>query len=382
EVVAGRLEPSAGTVRAPGPVGLLHQGLPFPAQATVGEVVSEALSHSRRLEQQLAAAGEALAAGTGPGEATPTPQAVRRYDQLLAEATLADAWNADSRAEMVLAALGLAGLGPGTRLTEISGGQRERLALAHLLIGRPTTWLLDEPTNHLDDEGAAFLTGAITSHPGPVLIASHDRAFLDEATRSQLDLDPAEAPLARPVGGVTAYTGGFSDYRRARFEARERWEHRFQEEQEELKKLRQAVRDSYDGGRQSAARAEVRMARKFHADRNATRVRRHVRESRARLAQLEQEQVRKRPAAMPLAQPSPAPTPRSIVPRTPRPARAGTGAQASRAAASHAAAPCPPRRGRLDRDRAGECAGGPRPGPARTGVAVAVGRAAAADHRG
>src|SRR5699024_8677711 len=136
QVLAGRLEPSAGTVSAPGPVGLLHQGLPFPAQATVGEVVSEALSHSRRLEQQLAAAGEALAAGTGPGEATPTPQAVRRYDQLLAEATLADAWNADSRAEMVLAALGLAGLGPGTRLTEISGGQRERLALAHLLIGR------------------------------------------------------------------------------------------------------------------------------------------------------------------------------------------------------------------------------------------------------
>src|SRR5690625_3302481 len=127
---------------------------------------------------------------------------------------------ADSRAEMVLAALGLAGLGPGTRLTEISGGQRERLALAHLLIGRPTTWLLDEPTNHLDDQGAAFLTGAITSHPGPVLIASHDRAFLHEATRAQLDLDPAEAPLARPVGGVTAYTGGFSDYLLARFEAR------------------------------------------------------------------------------------------------------------------------------------------------------------------
>src|SRR5690625_2155503 len=78
----------------------------------------------------------------------------------------------------------------------------------------------------------------------------------------------------------------------------------------------------------------------------------------------------------------PGQTPRARVPSTPGPARAGTGAQASRAAASHAAAPCPPRRGRLDRDRAGECAGGPRPGPARTGVAVALGRAAAADHRG
>src|SRR5699024_9047184 len=201
------------------------------------------------------AAGEALAAVTEPGEAPPTPHAERRDGQLLAEATLANAWDADSRAEMVLAALGLAGLAPGSRLTEICCEQRARAASAHMRIGRPPTWRLDEPTTHLDDEGAAFLTGAITSHPGPVLIASHDRAFLDEATRAQMDLDPAEAPLARPVGGVTAYTGGFSDYLLARFEARERWEHRFQEEQEELKKLRQAVRDSYDGGRQSAARA-------------------------------------------------------------------------------------------------------------------------------
>ena len=269
QVLAGRLEPTAGTVSAPGPVGLLHQDLPFPTEAGVGEVVTEALSRSRRLEQELAAAGEALAAGDGPGVRTPTPHAVHRYDQLLAEATLADAWNADSRAEIVLATLGLAALDPGTRLAEISGGQRERLALAHLLIARPTTWLLDEPTNHLDD-----------------------------ATSAQLDLDPAESPLARPEGGLSVYTGGFSDYLLARFEARDRWEHRFRAEQEELGRLRQAVRESYDVGRENAARTEVRMARKFHADRNATRVSRHLRESRARLAQLEQEQVRKPPAPL------------------------------------------------------------------------------------
>src|SRR5690625_1322563 len=298
QVLAGRLQPTAGTVSAPGPVGLLHQDLPFPAEATVDEVVTEALSRSRRLEQELAAAGEALAAGTGPGEATLTPQAVRRYDQLLAEATLADAWNADSRAETVLAALGLATLDPCARLAEISGGQRERLALAHLLIARPITWLLDEPTNHHDDDGAAFVTGAIAAHPAPVLTARHDRACLDEATSAQLDLDPAETPLARPDGGARVYTGGFSDYLLARFEARDRWEHRFRAEQEELTRLRQAVRDSYDVGRENAARAEVRMARKFHADRSATRVSRHVREARARLAQLEQEQVRKPPAQL------------------------------------------------------------------------------------
>src|SRR5690625_1495867 len=341
QVLAGRLEPSAGTVSAPGPVGLLHQGLPFPVQATVGEVVSEALSHSRRLEQQLAAAGEALAAGTGPGEATPTPQAVRRYDQLLAEATLADAWNADSRAEMVLAALGLAGLGPGTRLTEISGAQRERLALAHLLIGRPTTWLLDAPTIHLADEGAAFLTGAITSHPGPVLIASHDRAFLAEATRARPDRDPAEPTPAPPAGWVQRRPAGSRRGAGALG----------------------APLPGGAGGAEEAAAGGAGLLRRGPAERRPRRG-------------ADGPEVPRRP------QRDPGQTPRARVPSTPGPARAGTGAQASRAAASHAAAPCPPRRGRLDRDRAGECAGGPRPGPARTGVAVALGRAAAADHRG
>src|SRR5699024_10637727 len=138
---------------------------------------ADALERSRRLELELVAAGEALAADGGELAA----HAVLRYDALLAEATLADVWNADRRAEEVLSGLGLDPVAPSTEISRISGGQRERLALAHLLIARPTTWLLDEPTNHLDDDGAAFLASAIAAHPGPVLIASHDRAFLDDA---------------------------------------------------------------------------------------------------------------------------------------------------------------------------------------------------------
>ena len=178
----------------------------------------------QRRPEALAAAGSTTA---------PTPaQTAQLYDRLLAEATLADVWNADRRAEDVLHGLHLDDVPSTTRLEEISGGQRERLALAHLLIARPTTWLLDEPTNHLDDDGAAFLAAAVRAHPGPVLIASHDRAFLDDATAAQLDLDPAEAPLRTPVGGLTSYTGGFSDYLLARMDARERWEQRFRREQQ------------------------------------------------------------------------------------------------------------------------------------------------------
>ncbi len=294
-LLAGELTPTTGTVTAPGPIGLLHQELPSVTGATLGEVLVDALQRSRRLESELVAAGEALAAA----DADPTPQAARRYDDLLAAATLADVWNAERRAEEVLAGLSLSGIAPGTPLTAISGGQRERLALAHLLIARPTTWLLDEPTNHLDDDGAAFLTAAIAAHPGPVLIASHDRAFLDDATTAQLDLDAAESPAAEEPGGLTAYTGGFSQYLLARFEARDRWEHRHRAEQEELAALRQAVADSASVGHEGAApRTEARASKKFYADRNATVVSRRLRESRARLHQLEREQVRRPPAEL------------------------------------------------------------------------------------
>ncbi|HEX7351468.1 ABC-F family ATP-binding cassette domain-containing protein [Brachybacterium sp.] len=296
-ILAGDLEADAGSHSAPGPVGLLRQELPVGPTTSVDAVVADALERSRRLERALLAAGEALAAG----EDGPTARAALDYDQLLAEATLADIWNADRRAEEVMTGLSLHRIDPGTALGHLSGGQRERLALAHLLISRPTTWLLDEPTNHLDDDGATFLAAAVAAHPGPVLIASHDRAFLDDATTAQLDLDPAESPAATDPGGLTAYTGGFSDYLLARFEARERWEHRYRTEQEELRALRQAVKDSASVGHAGAApRTEARASKKFYADRNAAVVSRRLRESRARLTQLEESQVRKPPAELEL----------------------------------------------------------------------------------
>ena len=294
-ILAGELPADSGAREVPGPVGVLHQELPFGPAATLTDVAADALERSRRLERELITAGEELASEAGE----PGARAAQRYDALLAEATLADIWNADRRAEEVLAGLGLDVLDPATALGRISGGQRERLALAHLLIARPTSWLLDEPTNHLDDTGAAFLTSAVAAHPGPVLIASHDRAFLDEATAAQLDLDPAESPARAEPGGLTAYTGGFSDYLMARFEARDRWEHRYRTEQAELSALRQAVKDSAVVGHEGAGpRTEARASKKFYADRNAAVVSRRLRESRARLAQLEEHQVRRPPAEL------------------------------------------------------------------------------------
>lgn len=292
-ILCGIETPDAGEVSAPGPVGLLCQELPFdPSRTRLRDLVDDALARARRLERELQHAGEALA--TAPG-----PEATARYDLLLAQATIADVWHAEARAREILAGLGAGGIDPERLLAEVSGGQRGRLALAHLLIERPTTLLLDEPTNHLDEDGARFLARLLAEHPGPVLVASHDRAFLDEATVAQLDLDESPRPVSATGGGLSAFTGTFTDYLLARLDARERWERQFRQEQEELETLRRSLRDSHQVGHEGRGpRTEARGAKKFYADRNAAVVSRRVRDAQRRLETLEREQVRRPPTEL------------------------------------------------------------------------------------
>src|SRR5699024_6680302 len=89
-ILAAELPPDAGRCTPPAPLVAPHQELPAAPPTTLAGVVAAALGPSRRRARALLAAGEALAA-CGPG---PTPEAARRYDQVLAEATLADVWNA------------------------------------------------------------------------------------------------------------------------------------------------------------------------------------------------------------------------------------------------------------------------------------------------
>src|SRR5699024_10712214 len=98
-ILAEDLRPDTGTCEVPGPVGLLRQELPFGPRTPLADVLADALERSRRLERELVAAGEELADGT--------PAAAARYDRLLTEATLADVWNAQRRAEETLAGQGL-----------------------------------------------------------------------------------------------------------------------------------------------------------------------------------------------------------------------------------------------------------------------------------
>ncbi|MEV7077888.1 ABC-F family ATP-binding cassette domain-containing protein [Streptomyces sp. NPDC093516] len=300
-VLAGADEPDAGRVIRPTDLGFLHQEMPFDAASTITAVLDEALREARADLTELDRLAEEL--GRIPEDDPGHQELLDAYGRRLEQAQDREAWDADRRAALVLEGLGLGGVAHARPLGSLSGGQRGRLALAALLVRRPSALLLDEPTNHLDDAAAGFLEEQIRCLPGTVVVASHDRAFLDAVCTDLIDLDPA-------VDGPVRYGGNYSTYLSEKRAERERWERRYAEEQAELESLRQAAgvtahRVAPDRGRVD----NEKMGYGHRAGRVQNQISRRVRNATRRLEELERVQV----------------------PAPPRPLRFAAGALAARA---------------------------------------------------
>ncbi len=114
-------------------------------------------------------------------------------------------WDLESQVEMAMDALRCP---PGDAdVTNLSGGERRRVALCKLLLSQPDLLLLDEPTNHLDAETIAWLEKHLRDYPGAVLMITHDRYFLDNVTGWILELDR---------GRGIPYEGNYSAYLQAK----------------------------------------------------------------------------------------------------------------------------------------------------------------------
>ncbi|MBI1265766.1 MAG: energy-dependent translational throttle protein EttA [Alphaproteobacteria bacterium] len=112
---------------------------------------------------------------------------MEEMNALQEEVDARDAWDVDSKIEMAMEALRCP---PGeASVTNLSGGERRRVAICKLLLSKPDMLLLDEPTNHLDAESVAWLQHHLENYPGAVLIVTHDRYFLDAITTWTLELD-------------------------------------------------------------------------------------------------------------------------------------------------------------------------------------------------
>lgn len=299
-VAAGLDAPDSGSVTVPGEVGLLHQEPPFPSSWSIDAVLADATAPVRDLARAVERESEALADGD--------PDAALRLATAIELADRHHAWDLDHRVDRIVTGLGLAELDRHRQVCALSGGQVARLSLAWLLLRSPDTLLLDEPTNHLDDSATAMLVDLLRDWSGPVLIASHDRAFISDVATTIVDLDPAPVPYASVAldhdspgsgFGLTRFTGSLIGYLEFRREERERWVRQFRDEQAELKRLRiRVAEDQSVGHAERGPRTEARASKKFYADRNAKVVARRVNDASTALERLEERQLRRPPARL------------------------------------------------------------------------------------
>ncbi|OPJ57365.1 ABC-F family ATP-binding cassette domain-containing protein [Clostridium oryzae] len=98
-----------------------------------------------------------------------------------------NAWSLESQVKSVLSKLGINNFNQ--RLSEMSGGQRKRVAMASVLINPSELIIMDEPTNHLDNDTIEWLETFLNKRKGALIMITHDRYFLDRVTNRILELD-------------------------------------------------------------------------------------------------------------------------------------------------------------------------------------------------
>ncbi|AYC29439.1 ABC-F family ATP-binding cassette domain-containing protein [Paenisporosarcina cavernae] len=134
-------------------------------------------------------------------EETENEEQLNRLVSLQAQMEDNRAWDLNAYAKTALTKLGIQNFSQ--RISELSGGERKRVALAQVLLEESDLLLLDEPTNHLDVDGIKWLQETLATKSGSILFITHDRYFLDAVCTSIFELEN---------GQLTEFTGDYSSY--------------------------------------------------------------------------------------------------------------------------------------------------------------------------
>ncbi|MFO1451111.1 MAG: energy-dependent translational throttle protein EttA [Opitutaceae bacterium] len=166
------------------PVGFLEQEPQLTAGATVRACVEEGVKHLTDLVAAYDATWDEL---NDAADDAAKDRIMARQGDLQEKIEHLGAWDVTPQVEMAMDALRCP---PGEQLVDqLSGGERRRVALARLLLQKPSILLLDEPTNHLDAESVQWLEQHLARYEGTVIAVTHDRYFLDNVAQWILELD-------------------------------------------------------------------------------------------------------------------------------------------------------------------------------------------------
>ena len=192
KIIAGLDQSFQGeVVWSPGySVGYLEQEPILDDSKTVMEVVKEGVQHIVDALTEYEEINNKFGLPEYYEDENKMNQLFTRQGELQDIIDATDAWNLDSKLERAMDALRCP---PADQsVSNLSGGERRRVALCRLLLQKPDVLLLDEPTNHLDAESIDWLEQHLNQYEGTVIAVTHDRYFLDDVAGWILELDRGE----------------------------------------------------------------------------------------------------------------------------------------------------------------------------------------------
>jgi energy-dependent translational throttle protein EttA len=163
--------------------GYLPQEPQLNAELSVKENVMVAVAAKQKILDRY----NEVAVLMGDAEGSKLEKLSEEMERLQNKIDAENLWDLDRSVEIAMDALRCP---PGDwQVTNLSGGEKRRVALCRLLLEEPDLLLLDEPTNHLDAESVAWLERHLKEYKGSVILVTHDRYFLDNVTGWILELD-------------------------------------------------------------------------------------------------------------------------------------------------------------------------------------------------
>ena len=201
KILVGEEEPTRGEINKKKDISLsyLAQDSRFESENTIYDEMLHVFDDLRRTETQLRQMELEMGEKTG----AELDKLMADYDRLSENFRQAGGFTYEADIRAILNGFKFDETMWQMKITELSGGQNTRLALAKMLLEKPNLLVLDEPTNHLDIETIAWLENYLVNYSGALIIVSHDRYFLDKVATITLDL--TKHSLDRYVGNYSRF---------------------------------------------------------------------------------------------------------------------------------------------------------------------------------
>ncbi|WP_100012601.1 ABC-F family ATP-binding cassette domain-containing protein [Lentibacillus sediminis] len=229
KIMAGEFSHDEGELFQPKDltIGYLSQHTSLESRKTIWEEMVDVFHELRELERQLRGMEQQMEAAAALSEAE-SEKLLADYDRLQQRYQQQGGYTYEADIKAVLTGLNFYAEDHDTPISDLSGGQKTRLALGRLLLTKPALLILDEPTNHLDIDTLSWLENYLTGYPGAVVIVSHDRYFLDKTVSIVYEISRHQ---------TKKYHGSYSKFLEQKALDYEQELKEFEKQQTEIKKM-------------------------------------------------------------------------------------------------------------------------------------------------